>query len=146
MEFLFDYGLLGLFLASFLAATILPFSSEAILALMVAAGFDLSACIMVATLGNTVGGLSCYYLGYLGNWNTIEKYLKMKPENLTKTKTWLDKYGSLTALMTWVPIVGDPLAVGLGIIRSNMVYVTLLMFTGKLLRYVAIAMFTDAFV
>ncbi|MBA3901718.1 MAG: DedA family protein [Bacteroidetes bacterium] len=146
MDGLYEYGLWGLFLASFLAATILPFSSEAVLAFMVATGFDLYACIWVATIGNTLGGISCYYLGFIGNWGTIEKYLKIKPENLIRTKSWLDKYGSFTAFLTWLPVVGDPLAVGLGIIRSNVVFVTIFMFTGKLLRYFAIAFFTDAFV
>jgi membrane protein YqaA with SNARE-associated domain len=146
MEFFFEYGLWGLFLASFLAATVLPFSSEAVLAFMVATGFDLYACIMVATIGNTLGGISCYYLGFIGNWDSIEKYLKLKPENLQKTKSWLDKYGSFTAFFTWLPIVGDPLAVGLGIIRSNVTLVFIFMLTGKLLRYLAIAFFTDAFV
>jgi membrane protein YqaA with SNARE-associated domain len=143
MEFLTEYGLWGLFFASFLAATVLPFSSEALLVIMVATGYNLYACLWVATIGNTLGGVSCYYLGFIGNWGMIEKFLKIKPENLKKIKGWLDKYGSFAAFFTWLPAIGDPLAVGLGVIRSNAIFVFIFMFVGKLSRYFFLAYFTD---
>ncbi|MDQ3190793.1 MAG: DedA family protein [Bacteroidota bacterium] len=143
MEFFFEYGLWGLFFASFLAATILPFSSEAILAVMIAAGFDLYTCLWIATAGNWLGGMSCYYLGYLGKWEWIENLLKIKPEKIKNIKIKLDKYGSLMAFFTWLPIVGDPLAVGLGLIKSNLIMVSIFMFIGKLMRYFILAYFTN---
>lgn len=82
MEFLYEYGLFGLFLASFLAATILPFSSEAFLSLLLANGFATEKCIAAATFGNWLGGMSSYYLGYLGKWSWIEKYLRIKKQAL----------------------------------------------------------------
>jgi membrane protein YqaA with SNARE-associated domain len=143
MEAWFEYGLWGLFFASFLAATILPFSSEALLVLMIAAGYDFYTCIWVATAGNFLGGMSCYLLGFIGNLGMIEKFLKIKPDDFSRTKIWLKKYGSAAAFLTWVPVIGDPLAVGLGLIRSNVFFVAIFMILGKLLRYLALAYLTD---
>jgi membrane protein YqaA with SNARE-associated domain len=143
MEAYFEYGLWGLFFASFLAATVIPFSSEALLAVMIAAGYNMYTCIWVATAGNFLGGMSSYYLGFIGKWEWIEKYMKIKPHNIKKIKSWLDKYGSFAAFFTWVPVIGDPIAVGLGFIRSNVFFVAIFMFIGKMLRYLLLAWLTN---
>jgi membrane protein YqaA with SNARE-associated domain len=67
-EGLFDYNLWGLFLASFLAATVVPFSSEALLTFLIVNGTDAYAAVLVATVGNWLGGMSSYAIGYLGKW------------------------------------------------------------------------------
>ena len=139
----FEYGLWSLFFASFLAATILPFSSEALLAFLIASDYNLYSCLIVATAGNWLGGMSGYFLGYAGKWAWIERWLKIKPERLKITKANLVKYGSLMAFFTWLPVIGDVLAVGLGLIRSNIIYVSLFMLAGKFLRYMALAYFAD---
>ncbi|HET6243341.1 MAG: DedA family protein [Bacteroidetes bacterium] len=143
MEFFYEYGLWGLFFASFFAATLLPFGSEGVLAIMIATGFDLYTCLWVATAGNWLGGMSCYFLGFIGKWEWIEKVLKIKPEKIKSIKVKLDKYGSLMGLFTWLPIIGDPLAVGLGLMRSNLALVSIFMFVGKFLRYIVLAYATD---
>ena len=144
MEGLFEFGYWGLLLGSFLAATVLPFSSEALLILMIShGGYNIYNIITIATIGNWLGGMSCYYLGFLGNWKLAEKYLKIKEEKILKLKKWLDKYGSMMAWLCWLPIVGDPLALGLGFIRSNVFLVSIYMFFGKLLRYITIAYITQ---
>lgn len=135
MEFLYDYGLLGLFLASFLAATVLPFSSEALLSLLIAGNFDTTSCIAVATLGNWMGGMSSYYLGYLGKWEWIEKYLRIKREKIELWHERLYKRGALFAFFSWLPFVGDLFAVGLGVLRSNWKITAGAMLAGKFLRY-----------
>ena len=66
MEFLIEYGYIGVFIASFLAATILPFSSEVVLTGVLLAGAAYAPCMLSATLGNFLGGMSCYWLGMLG--------------------------------------------------------------------------------
>jgi membrane protein YqaA with SNARE-associated domain len=145
LESFFEYGLWGLFFASLLAATVLPFSSEALLALMVAANYDKFEVLWIATAGNFLGGMSCYFLGFLGKREWIEKFLRMKPETIAKSRKYLDKYGSFSAFMTWVPFVGDPLAVALGLVRSNIFFVSVFMFMGKMLRYVALIYLVDLF-
>jgi membrane protein YqaA with SNARE-associated domain len=87
--------------------------------------------------------MSCYYLGFIGNLGLIEKFLKIKPEDFSKVKKWLNKYGSSAAFFTWLPVIGDPLAVALGLIRSNVFFVSIFMLLGKLLRYLALAYLTD---
>ena len=78
MESFVEWGYLGLFLSSFLGATIIPLSSEIVLSLLLTQGFDLNLSIIIATIGNWLGGLSSYFLGRLGKWSTLEKYFKLK--------------------------------------------------------------------
>ena len=72
MEFLIEYGYIGVFIASFLAATVLPFSSEVVLTGVLLAGAAYWPCMIAATLGNFLGGMSCYWLGMLGKVEWIE--------------------------------------------------------------------------
>jgi len=135
MEFFYDYGIWGLLAASFLAATLIPFSSDALLLLMVAGGFDPATCILVATLGNWLGGMSSYFLGYLGKWSWIEKYLRIDRKKIEHWQSKLYKRGAVFAFFSWLPFVGDIFAVGLGILRSNAIIVAIAMLLGKFLRY-----------
>lgn len=95
--------------------------------------------ILVATLGNTIGGMTCYLLGWLCKWSWIEKYLKIKEESLAKAHAKVEKYGFLAALLTWLPFIGDVIAVAMGLMRTRVVPTTLFMFIGKGLRYMAVA-------
>ena len=128
------YG--GLFIGSLLAPTILPLSSEAVLAAMVIGGFDPLACVMVASAGNSLGGMSSYFLGYLGKWAWVERLFAGSRGRIDRIKAWTDRYGSRTALLCWLPVVGDPLAIALGFVRSPVWQVGLYMTVGKLLRYI----------
>ncbi len=136
MEFWYEYGLWGLFAASFLAATVIPFSSDALLLFMVAKGFDPVLSIAVATLGNWLGGMSSYFLGYLGKWDWIEKYLRIKRQKIEQWHERLEKRGAVFAFLSWLPLVGDVFAVGLGILRTNWKMVAIAMLAGKMLRYI----------
>lgn len=133
-----DLGLFGLFLGCLLSATVIPFSSEALVAGALLLDYSPWTVILVATLGNTIGGMTCYLLGWLCKWSWIEKYLKIKEESLEKAQAKVGKYGSLAALLTWLPIVGDVIAVALGIMRTRVVPTTLFMFIGKGLRYMVV--------
>lgn len=128
-----SYG--GLFLGSFLAPTILPMSSEAVLAAMVIGGFDPVVCVMVASAGNSLGGMTSYFLGYVGKWAWVEKLFPRSRDKVAKVKAWADRYGSRAALLCWLPVVGDPLAIALGFIRSPVWQVGFYMLAGKFLRY-----------
>jgi len=130
-----ELGYFGLFLASFLAATVVPFSSEVIFSAMVFGGLDAWTCVWVATLGNWMGGMTSYYVGLLGKIEWIEKYLKVKPEKLQKYLNFMHGKGSWMAFFTFVPIVGDLVAVTLGYMRANIWVTGLTMLIGKFLRY-----------
>ena len=142
MEIFVEWGYLGLFIASFLGATIIPFSSELVLSLLIIKGYDFNLSLLVATTGNWLGGLSSYFLGRLGKWSTLEKYFRLKKEKIVKFKINIDKWGSLLAFFCWLPIIGDPIAVGLGFFRTNYLMVALWMFMGKLIRYIVWAFVT----
>lgn len=134
-----EYGYIGLFLASFLAATILPFGSEFVFAALIAAGFDIWTCIIIASVGNWMGGMTNYYLGKLGKLEWIEKYLKIKKEKIEQIHLWLTGKGAIMAFFSFLPIVGDVIAVALGYMRANVYIVNISMFTGKFARYVLLA-------
>jgi membrane protein YqaA with SNARE-associated domain len=142
LEAFVEWGYLGLFIASFLGATIIPFSSELVFSLLIIKGYDFNLSLLVASTGNWLGGLSSYFLGRLGKWSTLEKYFRLKKEKIVKFKTNIDKWGSLLAFFCWLPIVGDPIAVGLGFFRTNYVLVAIWMFIGKLIRYIVWAFIT----
>ena len=142
MEGFVEWGYLGLFIASFLGATLIPFSSELVFSLLIIKGYDFNLSLLVATTGNWLGGLSSYFLGRLGKWSTLEKYFRLKKEKIVKFKTNIDKWGSLLAFFCWLPIIGDPIAVGLGFFRTNYVLVAIWMFIGKLIRYIVWAFVT----
>ena len=131
-------GYLGLFIAGFLAATILPFSSEGLLAVALLNGFDSILCLIIITSGNWLGSITTYGIGYLGNVDWIEKYLKIRREKIEKTKSYLVKYGTLLALFTWVPIIGDLFALALGYFKINFTLTAIFMLIGKFFRYLLI--------
>jgi membrane protein YqaA with SNARE-associated domain len=144
MEFLFEFGFVGLFLASFLAATVLPFSSEMLLSMMIAANFNLYLCLVLATAGNWLGGLTCYWLGYAGKLEWINKFLKIKQEKLERSISYINRYSSFTAFFCWLPVIGDPIAVALGFTKANFISVSVFMLLGKLTRYAVIGYFIIA--
>ena len=137
MEALLNFGYIGLFIGAFLAATIIPFSSDVLLVGLLAAGGDPIISITVATLGNWLGGLSSYWLGYIGNWEWLEKYFKVKPETLEKQKKKVDKYGASLAFFSWLPGIGDVLAIALGFYRVDFKKSAVFMLIGKGARFIA---------
>lgn len=130
-----NLGLFGLFLACLLSATIIPFSSEAIVAGAMALGYSTPVIVGVASLGNTVGGMISFYMGWLCKWEWLERWFKVKREKLESFRGHIEKYGVWAALLTWLPFVGDPLAIAMGFMRLNPLWTCLIMFVGKLLRY-----------
>ena len=137
MEWLMSLGYTGLFVGAFLAATVVPFSSDVMLVGMLAAGGNPYIAIPVATVGNWLGGLTSYWLGWLGRWEWIERWLKVKRETLERQKSRVDRWGSWLALMTWLPFVGDVMAVALGFYKTDFKKTALFMLIGKGARFVA---------
>jgi membrane protein YqaA with SNARE-associated domain len=133
-----EWGLAGLFLASFLAATILPFSSEAVLAAMALGSWPAIALWTTASVGNWLGGMSSYGLGRLGDLDRIARWLRTDASKAQRMQAWAERYGHWAALLAWLPVVGDPLAIALGLSRAPLVPVAVLMFVGKALRYAVV--------
>lgn len=137
MENLIEYGYLGLFLGAFLAATVLPFSSDILLVAMLAAGSDAVATIAIATAGNWLGGLTSYGVGYMGRMEWLERWFRIKHETVYRYKERVDKWGAWLALLTWVPFIGDVFAVVLGFFKARFWPSAWFMLVGKGLRFIA---------
>lgn len=130
----FEISLLGLFLASFLSATVLPLASEGILLLVLAAGYDPLTSLFIATLGNSLGGSTNYLIGWFGNPLWLKR-IGFKEEKVIKFEKRIQQYGSWLALLSWLPFIGDPLLLALGFFKAPLFPVMILMIIGKLLRY-----------
>ena len=137
VQLLIDWGLPGLFISAMLAGSIVPFSSELVLVALVKLGLNPAACVLAASLGNTVGGMTCYYMGRLGKIEWIEKFFKIKEEKINKMTLFLNGKGALMSFFAFLPFIGEVIAITLGFMRSNVWITTCAMFVGKLLRYIA---------
>ena len=136
MEWLVEYGYIGLFFGAFLAATIIPLSSDVLLVLLLVAGAEPVTAVTSAALGNWLGGLSSYGLGYLGKWEWIEKWFGVTKEKLERQRKKILKYGSILAFFTWLPLIGDVMAIGLGFYRINFKKSAVFMLIGKSTRFI----------
>ena len=138
-------GLFGLFLASFLAATVVPFSSELVFSAMVFSGLNAWSCVFVATLGNWLGGMTCYYLGRLGKTEWLEKYFRIKKEKIESFSRKIHKYGDWIAFFSFLPGIGDMIAVASGFLRCRWWIVAISMLLGKFARYIVWMYFNGLF-
>jgi membrane protein YqaA with SNARE-associated domain len=135
MGTLVKLGYFGLFIGSFLASTIIPFSSDVLLAGFLLVGGNPILSLFIATTGNWLGGLTTYGIGYVGRWEWIEKWFKVKPETLEKQKSKITKYGSILAFVTWLPIVGDLFSLALGFYKVRPARCAIFMFIGRFIRF-----------
>ncbi|MYM64532.1 YqaA family protein [Pseudomaricurvus sp. HS19] len=142
MEYLTELGYSGLFLAAFLAATILPLSSEIVLASLLVGGAPASTVVAVATCGNVLGSLTNYILGYWASKALLQKWLRMSDREFEQAEQRFRRFGTASLLFAWVPVIGDPLTVVAGVLRIRLLWFLLLVTAGKLLRYAVIAHLT----
>lgn len=136
MESLQNLGLWGLFIGTFLAATFIPFSSDAMFVGVLAATKQPVACLFVGTHGNWLGSITSYLLGRLAKWEWIEKTLKLSREKLESSKKYIDKYGIWMALLSWIPGIGDVITIALGFYKTPWTWTFLLLLIGKFGRFV----------
>lgn len=130
-QFFTDWGYVGLFLSAFVAGSILPFSSEVVLVILVRMGLDPLLCLFAAASGNTLGGMTCYWIGHLGKRDWITRYLRVEPAKIDRVSRFLEGKGALFAFFTFLPYVGEAVAIVLGLMRSNVWITAVAMFVGK---------------
>lgn len=135
IQFMTDWGYWGMFISAFLAGTILPFSSEAVLLACIGLGLDPILSTLATTAGNALGGLTCYWIGHLGKMEWIEKYFRVDKKQLDKATHFIHGRGSWMALFSFLPVVGDAILIVLGLMKANLYIVALSMTLGKLARY-----------
>jgi membrane protein YqaA with SNARE-associated domain len=139
MDYFAELGYYGLFVAAFLAATILPLSSEVVLSVLLLNGLSPVALVTVATVGNVLGSLTNYALGFWASLEVIKRWLKMSEEDFVRAERRFVKYGMFCLCFAWVPILGDPVTVIAGFLRIRLWWFVILVTAGKLLRYIAIS-------
>ncbi|NNG04200.1 MAG: DedA family protein [Inquilinus sp.] len=137
-------ALAGLFASAFLAATILPFSSEAVLAaLATAEGADVPLLWAVASVGNTAGSAANWGLGRFALRWRERRWFPVKPATLDRARERFLRYGAWTLLFAWVPVVGDPLTMAAGLLRMNFWAFLVLVAIGKAGRYAAVLVLAE---
>ena len=133
-----NWGYMGMALSAFLAASILPFSSEAVMVGLLAAGLDMWALVAWGTVGNVLGSLFNYGIGRLGKMEWIEKYLHTKPEDLDRARRFMGGRGAWMGLFSCIPVIGDVITIVLGLMRANLTIFTISVTISKLARYVVL--------
>ena len=139
MEYFTELGYIGLFMAAFLAATVLPLSSEVVLVALLLNGMSPVSLVAVATVGNVSGSLVNYALGYWAGVAVIRRWLRMSEAEFVAAEARFRKYGVWSLCLAWAPLIGDPLTVMAGILRVRLLWFVVLVTAGKFLRYVVIA-------
>ena len=130
---------LSLFTISFLAATILPFSSELTLAGLIAtSNYDNLFLLIVASLGNTLGSVVNWALGFYSRNLTTKKWFPFKDNQIEKSSKWFSRFGKWSLLFSWVPIIGDPLTLVAGLLRVRFLDFIILVAIGKVSRYLIV--------
>ena len=130
---------LSLFIISFLAATILPFSSELTLAGLIAtSSYDNLFLLIVASLGNILGSMVNWILGFYSRNLSTKKWFPFKDEQIEKSSKWFNKFGRWSLLFAWVPIIGDPLTLVAGLLRIRFIEFLVLVTIGKVSRYIIV--------
>ena len=133
---------LSLFAISFLAATILPFSSELTLAGLIAtSNFDNLLLLIVASFGNILGSVVNWVLGFYSINLTAKKWFLFKGRQIESSSKWFNKFGKWSLLFAWVPIIGDPLTLAAGLFRVKFLKFLILVSIGKVSRYFLIYYF-----
>ena len=133
-----QYGLSTLFVSAFISATLLPIGSEPALFGLLKLNPDLFwPAIVIATAGNTLGGMLDWWMGYEAH-QVVDKYSHSRTH--LKALAFLEKLGPKACLLAWLPVVGDPLCAVAGWLRLPFWPCTGYMFVGKFLRYLAMTL------
>lgn len=136
VSFLSNYGYTGMAIAAFLAGSFIPFSSEAVMLALYAAGLHPWALILSGTIGNVSGSMFNYGIGRFGKPEWISKYLHVKQDRIEKTKRFMAGRGAWMGIFAFLPILGSAITIVLGLMRANIIISTTSISIGKFIRYV----------
>ncbi len=125
---------LSLFVVAFISATLFPLGSEALLLYNLSLNLNIYILLFVATIGNSLGSVFNYWIGFKGEEYLVEKKILNK-QKILKAKKYFDKYGGYSLLLSWVPIIGDPITFVAGILKYDFKKFVILVFIAKFGRY-----------
>ncbi len=135
VDFLLTWGYWGMLVAAFLAGSVFPFSSEAVMLGLQLEGLAPAQLVIYGTVGNVLGSMFNYGVGRLGRVEWIERYLHVKPESLDKARRFMGGRGAWMGFFAFLPLLGSAITVVLGLMRANVVVSMVSITVGKLLRY-----------
>jgi membrane protein YqaA with SNARE-associated domain len=132
---------LGLFGVAMLAATLVPMQSEVVLTGLLLAGNEPPAALVaVASVGNILGSAINWWLGRSIERYKDKKWFPIKPDSLARAEKWYHHYGRWSLLLSWAPIIGDPLTMIAGILREPLWSFLIIVAIAKIGRYSIIAL------
>ena len=134
-DILIDYGYWGMFIAAFIAGSVFPFSSEAVMAGLQLAGLAPLPLFIWGTIGNVAGSMFNYWIGSLGKMEWIEKYLHVKNEKVEKTQKFMEQKGAWMGVLCFLPILGSVIAVTMGYMRATAYISFISLLIGMAVRY-----------
>ena len=130
---------LSLFSISFLAATILPFSSElTLVGLIATSNYENLFLLIAASLGNVLGSVVNWALGFYSRNLATKKWFPFKETQIERSSQWFKKFGKWSLLFAWVPIIGDPLTLVAGLLKVRFIDFIILVAIGKVSRYLVV--------
>ncbi len=136
VELLISYGYWGMLIAAFVAGSFFPFSSEAVMLGLMAAGLDPTYLVVYGTVGNVLGSCFNYTVGRMGRLEWIERYLHVSRESLDKATRFMGGHGAWMGFFAFLPVLGSAITIVLGLMRANIPISICSITIGKLLRYV----------
>lgn len=138
ISLLISYGYWGMLLTAFVAGSFFPFSSEAVMTGLLAAGLDPWALIVYGTIGNVAGGMLNYSVGRMGHTEWIERYLHVKQSDMDRARRFMAGRGAWMGFFAFLPVLGSAITIVLGLMRANIPISLVSMAIGKFLRYIAL--------
>ena len=135
ISFLIQWGYWGMLLSAFLAGSVFPFSSEAVMLGLLAAGLDPWQLVVYGTVGNVLGSVFNYGVGMLGRMDWIERYLHVSADSMERARRFMGGRGAWMGFFAFVPLLGSAITVMLGLMRANKAITLVSITLGKFLRY-----------
>ncbi len=123
-----------LFFTSFISATLFPMGSEALLIFDINEGHNIYLLLFFATLGNSLGSTVNYFLGLKGEEYIVKKGF-LKEKKILQYKNFFDRFGGFALLLSWMPIIGDPITFIAGILKYDFKKFLVLVVLAKFGRY-----------
>lgn len=137
-DFWLAAGYVGLFVISFVAATLAPLGSELFVTALVAGGYNSWLVLLVATAGNSLGSLFNYYVGKWGGDFLFSRWIHLEPAKLAQAQRFYQRWGAPALFFAWAPVIGDALTLVSGTLRLNLFSFCFWVVLGKALRYLVL--------
>jgi membrane protein YqaA with SNARE-associated domain len=139
---IYNFGYVGLFILTFLASTLIPLGSEAFVILTIALNYNPIIVLLVATVGNSLGSVTNYYIGKYGNKFFLSKYIHPDSKYRKKAEKLYKRFGAPILFFSWLPGIGDPLCIIPGALGVSLRKFSFWVFLGKFARFSVLIAFT----